>query len=109
MSTIVTIVVDVALTTSWWIVRKTTYGIYSGITYLIWGPIDTQDDKQRKQLMDQMEYQKKLLVEMKYMIANGKCDNLDDDDLPPSYQEITEEDTQDIQYNILHNEKILNT
>lgn len=95
MSTIINIVVDVALSTSWWIVRKTTFGIYSSITYLIWGNINTKDDLQRKQLIEQMEIQKKLLLEMKSMIS--KEHNSDDEyegELPPSYEDI-EKNNQD--------------
>lgn len=93
MSTaIVTIVVDVALETSWWIIRKTTYGVYYGISYLFWGSVDSQDEKQRKQLIEQMKTHNKLLAEMKLMIANGKCD-YEGADLPPSYQDIDNEDS----------------
>ena len=95
---IVDIVVDVALSTSWWIVRKTTYGLYTGVAYLIWGHIESNDDIQRRQFMEQlerdeqskkqlikqMEYQKQLLIEMKSSIANNE---VQPDEDPPTYEE----------------------
>ena len=98
MSGLISIAVDVTLTASWWIVKKTTYGIYSGVHYLMYGNVETETDKDRKKLIQRLEYQDKLLKEVNKKLdllpkKNNTCENINEntnedtneDDLPPSY------------------------
>jgi hypothetical protein len=55
MSTLINIVVDVTLSASWWIIRKATYGIYSGTRYLIWGHVETKESKRENKLIEELE------------------------------------------------------
>lgn len=106
MSALINIVVDVTLTTSWWILRRTTVGIYSGVHYLIWGNIETKDEIERKQILLEIESQKNLLLEMKDSISNITNDKDNKDDFnadyydtfkesPPSYTDSIQNDKMD--------------
>lgn len=89
MSTLINIGVDVLFSASWWVIRKTTYGIYSGVSYLIWGNVETQNDKERRELMTQIKHQHEMLSEMKMEIKmlrrqqnGGDSSDVDEEGIP---------------------------
>ena len=55
MSTIIHIVVDATLSAGWWVIRRASYGIYSGTHYLIWGKTETSDEIREKKIMSEIE------------------------------------------------------
>jgi hypothetical protein len=110
MSTIVNVAVDVALSASWWVVKKTTYGLYSGIYYLIYGKVESKEDKirrellekndeDRKELMEEIQMQRKILEELHKQI-NNENDKIEQ---PPSYSEVNKTKKND-NYDIIDHE-----
>lgn len=115
MSTLINIAVDLTLSTAWWVVRKTGYGIYSGVHYLVYGNAETQTDIERRQLLQRLENQDKLLIQLNQKLDimekgtefNGIKPNQDcyiipnkTSELPPPYQEINHD------YDIIDNTTI---
>jgi hypothetical protein len=95
MSAIVSVAVDVALYASWWVVKKTSYGLYSGICYLIYGKIESKEDKvrrelvekndeDRKKLLEEIQMQRKILEELQKHMNNDNNDM----EQPPAYSKI---------------------
>lgn len=96
MSTIIHIVVDVTLSASWWVIRKATYGIYSGATYLVWGNVETEQDVRERQINDRLENIENMLSEQQNKNLDKKVYEIKDDDyeLPPSYTQVIKEDNE---------------
>lgn len=112
MSAIVSVAVDVALSASWWVVRKTSYGLYSGIYYLIYGKVESNEDKirrellekndeDRKELMEEIQMQRKILEELQKQMNNEKNEM----EQPPAYSEI-DKTKSDSNYDIIDKEII---
>lgn len=98
MSTIINIVVDITLSASWWIIKKTSYGIYSGTYYLIWGKTETEKEKRDKEIDIKLENIENILLQHnnKQKINNDEYNNdiNDYNELPPSYIDVIKEDTE---------------
>jgi hypothetical protein len=68
MSALIYIGVDITLSTTLWVIKKTTYGIYSGVYYLIYGNLESTESRERRLLLEQLQSNQKLLLEMKQKI-----------------------------------------
>jgi len=77
MSTIINIAVDATLTATWWVVRRTSYGLYSGIHYLIYGNSESQTDTDRRMLIEKIDKQDLLLIKLSDKLdeINNKTDD----------------------------------
>ena len=91
MSTLINIVVDATLSAGWWVIRRASYGIYSGTRYLIWGKTETSDEIREKKIMNEIEDIKRTQENILSEIKNKK-DSKVDDDTPPTYFDVIKED-----------------
>lgn len=98
MSTIIHIVVDVTLSASWWVIRKATYGIYSGATYLVWGSSETEQEIRQKKINERLENIETMLSDQQKNDGNKMkfeiIENDEYEELPPSYTEVIKKDNE---------------
>lgn len=96
MSTIIHIVVDATLSAGWWVIRRASYGIYSGTHYLIWGKTETPEEVREKKIMTEIEDIKKTQENILSEIQNRKESSPNKEIAPPTYSDVVKEKNADV-------------